>query len=159
MIAERERTALRRYFYMPKALSMLGFVGMMGGLVGLLAAHSLLSPSPLVIIPQLAAVLLMAWARITFGRRSFHLAANPTEGGLVTVGPYRYIRHPIYTAVCLLSVAGVAAHWSWLAAALGALVLAGAMVRMRCEEVLLVARYPQYQDYCAKTWRMIPYVF
>jgi protein-S-isoprenylcysteine O-methyltransferase Ste14 len=30
---------------------------------------------------------------------------------------------------------------------------------MRCEEVLLVARYPQYQDYSAKTWRMIPYVF
>jgi protein-S-isoprenylcysteine O-methyltransferase Ste14 len=75
------------------------------------------------------------------------------------VGPYRYIRHPIYAAVCLFTVAGAAAHWSWLAAALGALVIVGAMVRMRCEEVLLVARYPQYQDYSAKTWRMIPYVF
>jgi protein-S-isoprenylcysteine O-methyltransferase Ste14 len=144
---------------MLKALSMLGFVGMAGGLAGLLAAHSLLSLSPLAMIPQLAAVLLMAWARITFGRRSFHLAANPTEGGLVMVGPYRYIRHPIYAAVCLFTVAGAAAHWSWLAAALGALVIVGAMVRMRCEEVLLVARYPQYQDYSAKTWRMIPYVF
>jgi protein-S-isoprenylcysteine O-methyltransferase Ste14 len=101
----------------------------------------------------------MVWARIIVGRRSFHLAANPTEGGLVTVGPYRYIRHPIYAAVRLFAVAGVAAHWSWLAAALCALVIIGAMVRMRCEEVLLVARYPQYQDYSAKTWRMIPHVF
>jgi protein-S-isoprenylcysteine O-methyltransferase Ste14 len=40
-------------------------------------------------------------ARVTFGRRSFHAAANPTAGGLVTTGPYRLIRHPIYTAACL----------------------------------------------------------
>jgi len=94
-----------------------------------------------------------------FGRRSFHAAANPTEGELVTVGPYRYIRHPIYAAVCLFTVAGVATHRSWTAAALCGLVLVGALVRLRCEEVLLAVRFPQYHDYAAKTWRMIPYVF
>ena len=144
---------------MLKAVSTIGFLGMAGGILGLLATHSLLSPSPLAIIPQVAAVLLMVWARVVFGRRSFHFAANPTEGGLVTVGPYRHIRHPIYSAICLFTVAGVAAHWSWSAATLCGLVLGGALVRLWCEEVLLAARYPQYADYAAKTWRMIPYVF
>ena len=101
----------------------------------------------------------MVWARVTFGRRSFHFAANPTEGGLVTAGPYRYIRHPIYSGACLFTVAGAAAHGSWLAAALCGLVIGGALVRLRCEEVLLTARYPQYNNYAANTWRMIPYVF
>jgi protein-S-isoprenylcysteine O-methyltransferase Ste14 len=119
----------------------------------------LFSESPLVIVPQVAAIVLMVWARITFGRRSFHAAANPTEGGLVTVGPYRYIRHPIYTAVCLFTVAGVAAHGSWLAVVLCGLVAGGALVRLRCEEVLLGVRYPQYHEYAAKTRRMIPYIF
>jgi protein-S-isoprenylcysteine O-methyltransferase Ste14 len=59
------------------------------------------------------------WARVAFGRRSFHLAANPTEGGLVTTGPYRLIRHPIYTGVCLVAGAEVLAHLSWKAALLG----------------------------------------
>ena len=38
-------------------------------------------------------------------------------------------------------------------------ILVGALVRLRCEEVLLAVRFPQYHDYAAKTWRMIPYVF
>jgi protein-S-isoprenylcysteine O-methyltransferase Ste14 len=142
-----------------KVISMIGFLGMAGGIAGLLAVHSLLSWSPLVIVPQVAAVLLMVWARVAFGRRSFHYAANPTEGGLVTAGPYRYIRHPIYTGACLFTIAGAAAHWSWSAAALCGLVMGGALVRLRCEEVLVAARYPEYYDYSAKTWRMIPYVF
>ncbi len=144
---------------MLKSLSVLGYLAMAGGVVGLLLAHCLLSPSPVVLLPQGAAVTLMIWARITFGRRSFHFAANPTEGGLVTTGPYRFIRHPIYTAVCLFTVPGVAAHWSWASALLGALVMLGALLRMLSEEKLLVGRYPEYRQYAAATSRMIPFVF
>src|SRR4029434_9333136 len=61
---------------MLKALSLLGYLAMMGGLIGLLLTRSLVWASPLVIVPQVAAVALMIWARTTFGRRSFHLAAN-----------------------------------------------------------------------------------
>jgi protein-S-isoprenylcysteine O-methyltransferase Ste14 len=41
---------------------------------------------------QVLALLLFLWARITFGRRSYHVVADPTAGGLVTDGPYRFIR-------------------------------------------------------------------
>ena len=125
----------------------------------MLFRSSLFSASLLVIVAQGLAVLLLIWARITFGRRSFHLAANPTEGGLVTTGPYRVIRHPIYTAVCLLTGAGVLAHWSWRAVVLGGLVFAGALIRLLCEETLVMKRYPEYRQYAAKTWRMVPFLF
>jgi hypothetical protein len=69
---------------MLKSLSLIGYIGMVGALVGLLAMWKLFSTSPLVIAIQVAAFLLFLWARVTFGRRSFHLVANPTEGGLVT---------------------------------------------------------------------------
>jgi protein-S-isoprenylcysteine O-methyltransferase Ste14 len=144
---------------MLKALSVLGFLGMAGGIVTQLGTGNLVSPSPAVIAVQVGAALLMLWARLAFGRRSFHAAANPTTGGLVTNGPYRYIRHPIYTAVTLFSAAGVAAHWSWASVLLGMLVGGGALVRMLCEEVLITAHYPEYRQYAATTWRMIPYVF
>ena len=86
---------------------------MIAGLLGLLAMRNLFSSSPLVISVQVVAFLLFLWARITFGRRSYHVVADPTEGGLVMGGPYRYIRHPIYAAMCLFTLAGVAGHWSW----------------------------------------------
>lgn len=142
-----------------KALSILGVLGMIAGLLGLLAIHSLFSLHPLVILVQVAAVVLMVWARVTFGRRSFHFAANLTEGGLVTSGPYRYLWHPIYTAICLFVCAGLLAHGSWRAVLLGGLVLGGAAVRMGCEEKLVKARCPEYEEYAQRTWRMIPYVF
>jgi len=142
-----------------KALSVIGYLGMVGGLIGLLATRNLFSSSPLVIAVQLGAVLLLVWARLTFGRRSFHLAANPTEGGLVTSGPYRYIRHPIYSAMSLFIGAGLVAHWSWVSGSLGGLVVGCALLRIFCEEVMVTERYPEYRQYAATTRRMIPYVF
>jgi len=132
---------------------------MAAGGVALLANHSLFSPSPWAIGGQVAAASLMLWARRTFGRRSFHATADPTEGGLVTTGPYRFIRHPIYTAACLFVFSGAAAHFSAVSAALFLLVLAGALLRMAGEERLVVLRYPEYREYAARTWRMVPYLF
>jgi hypothetical protein len=51
---------------------------MAGAMAGLLLTGRLLSLAPFVLVPQVAAVGLMIWARITFGRRSFHVLANPT---------------------------------------------------------------------------------
>ena len=144
---------------MLKTLSIIGYFGMIGALLGLLVTRSLFSSSPLVITAQVLALLLLLWARVTFGRRSFHLVADPTEGGLVTRGPYRYIRHPIYAAFCLFTSAGVAAHWSWSTALWGGLVLGSAVIRIFCEESLVAARYPEYAQYSATTWRMIPHVY
>ncbi len=139
--------------------SIAGYLMMVAGLGGLLASRSLFSASPPVIALQAAAVALMAWARLTFGRRSFHASAEPTEGGLVTTGPYRFIRHPIYTAIVLFCFAGALARPTLLSAGLALLILAGGLIRMLLEERLLLARYPEYADYAARTKRMVPYVF
>src|SRR5947208_7219497 len=129
---------------MLKSLSIIGYIGMIGALLGLLATRTLFSSSPLVISVQLLALVLFLWARVTFGRRSYHVVADPTEGGLVTGGPYRYVRHPIYAGFCLFISAGVAAHWSWSTGWCGALVMSSAVRRIYCEESLVAARYPEY---------------
>lgn len=144
---------------MLKTLSLAGLLLMAGALLGLLAIQSLLASSPVGLAVQGAAIGLMIWARVTFGRRSFHGAADPTPGGLVTTGPYRFIRHPIYTAGCLFGWAGVASHRSLPAAALGIVLILGAVIRMLCEEKLVTEAYPDYRRYAASTKRMVPHVF
>ena len=144
---------------MLKALSLVFLLIMIVAMALLYRAHALLSPSPFVIAAQVAAFALMLWARATFGGRSFHGAADPTAGGLVTTGRYRYLRHPIYTAAILFGWAGVLSHWNTTSIMLGVLLLAGAFGRMGCEETLVARTYPEYKDYAKRTKRMVPFVF
>ena len=144
---------------MLKAISVASFLLMVAAIVGLAGTGSLLSPSPAIIAIQCGAVVLMIWARVAFGRRSFHAAANPTAGGIVTTGPYRYIRHPIYSAALWFGWAGVIAHHSLEALGFGLLLFAGALGRMLCEERLVAQMYPAYRDYARETKRMLPYIF
>jgi protein-S-isoprenylcysteine O-methyltransferase Ste14 len=145
--------------YMLKAVSIVGYLAMFAAVLGLLASGSLLATEPIAIAVQAIAVAIMVWARLVFGRRSFHVSADPTAGGLVTTGPYGYIRHPIYTAVCLFVWAGIFAHCSLISIIFGVLLSLGIFARMVCEERLLAQRYPEYVDYAQSTKRMIPHVF
>jgi protein-S-isoprenylcysteine O-methyltransferase Ste14 len=144
---------------MLKFLSIVGLIVMVAGLVGLFKIGVLFSAQPVTIALQVLAVALLIWARITFGRRSFHAAANPTEGGLVTSGPYRYIRHPIYTAASLFGWASIITHPSFTSVAFGVLLFLGSLTRMLAEERLVRQRYPQYVEYSKTTKRMLPGVF
>ena len=144
---------------MLKVSSIVGVVVMVGALIGLYKIGVLFTAQPIAIALQLLAVALMVSARVTFGRRSFHAAANPTAGGLVTTGPYRIIRHPIYTAACLFGWAAIVVHWSLVSVALGILLLLGALLRMLCEEQLVKLKYPEYVEYAKVTKRMVPYLF
>ncbi len=138
--------------------SVVAFALMVAGLAVLIYRESIFATEPVAITVQAAAVLLMLYARLTFGRRSFHAAANPTEGGLVTSGPYAVLRHPIYAAVLYFTWAAVIDHLSWFSIAGGALITVGAIVRMLLEERMLVVRYPEYRDYMRRTRRVVPYM-
>jgi len=126
--------------------------------VTLLWRHELFGGNAIAIVAQVAAALLMVAARLTFGTRSFHAGANPTEGGLVTSGPYRFIRHPIYAAILLLVWAGVLSHLSAVSLGCAVVATAAVAVRIATEERLVVERYPEYREYAARTKRVIPYV-
>lgn len=128
--------------------------------VVLFVRHALVAAAPIGIALQVLAALLMLWARLTFGMRSFHAAANPTAGGLVATGPYRYWRHPIYAAILLFVWAGVLSHGmpSLADVALAVLATGMTLVRVHAEEELLRVAMPEYADYAARTKRFIPFV-
>jgi protein-S-isoprenylcysteine O-methyltransferase Ste14 len=138
--------------------SIVAFALMVIGLLWMFQRQEVFARSLPARIVQGCAVGLMVVARITFGKRSFHAAATPTAGGLVTTGPYRWLRHPIYAAILYFVWSTALDHRSYQAIAAAALVTAGAVVRMYAEETLLVDRYPEYATFRARTARVIPFV-
>lgn len=142
-----------------KLLSVVATLALVAVVVYLFYTHSLFGIGPVSIALQVAAILLMLWARFTFGLRSFHFSANPTEGKLVTTGPYRYLRHPIYVAVLLFLWTAVAVHPSTGSLAAGLVATAATLARMLSEERFLRQRYPEYADYSRRAKRLIPFVY
>ena len=127
-------------------------------ILSLLLRRSLFARGILPISLQVLAALLMLWARVTFGGRSFHAGGNPTSGGLVTTGPYRVIRHPIYSAILLFLWAGIASHGSMLSLLTAIVATAAVATRIGVEEALVVDAYPEYSEYARRTKRIIPFL-
>ena len=140
-------------------ISILGFVVAVAGLLGLALTDHLWGIGPLSIGLQLAAVLLMIWARLTFGVRSLHAAATPTEGRLVMHGPYAFVRNPIYSSVLLFTWTAVAVHFDLVSLGCGVLITAGMLVRVFAEESELRGRYREYAEYGRRVKRLIPFIF
>lgn len=141
-----------------KLVSIAAFAGCVVCVFGLFFNGSLFGSGPISITIQVAAALLMIWARMTFGARSFHAAANPTKGGLVTSGAYRYLRHPIYAAIFYFIWAGVGAHFSVRNVLIGLGASGMLALRMYCEEMFLRREYIEYADYARRTARVLPFV-
>jgi protein-S-isoprenylcysteine O-methyltransferase Ste14 len=76
---------------------------------------------------------------------------------VVTTGPYRFVRHPMYAAALMLFLAAPLALGSWWALLLVIPLAAVLVARVLDEERLLVEDLPGYRDYRALTrWRLIP---
>jgi protein-S-isoprenylcysteine O-methyltransferase Ste14 len=75
----------------------------------------------------------------------------------VTSGPYRFVRHPMYAGVLLMSLSMPLLLGSWWALIPGALNVALFVVRTTLEDRTLQAELPGYKEYVAKVhFRLVP---
>lgn len=105
-----------------------------------------------------AGLALAVWARIYLGRNWGMPMTKKAEPELVTSGPYRYVRHPIYSGL-LLAVLGTALATNIYL--LIALVVGGAyfIYSATVEERLMTDTFPAaYGQYKAATKMLIPFV-
>ncbi len=79
------------------------------------------------------------------------------HANLVECGPYRWVRHPMYTALLLFALSYVLADISPRSLQLWFGLLLVLVVKSCYEESLLAERFPRYTEYKKRTWRFMPF--
>ena len=126
----------------------------------LLLTGPLVSPHPLWVWLEIGGLFLGAWAVVTL--KLPYLRVFPevaSNGRLVTSGPYRFIRHPMYGAVLLVTLALVLSCPTTLRFAVWAALLIDLQAKLQHEETLLAQRFKEYTAYQQRTKRLIPFVY
>jgi protein-S-isoprenylcysteine O-methyltransferase Ste14 len=124
---------------------------------GRLAVHSL-------ILEAIGALLfacgiaLAVWARVHLGRNWGMPMSQRAEPELVTSGPYRFVRHPIYTGL-LTAMLGTALVNNLLGLIVVAVLVAYFYYSGTVEERNLTATFPEaYPEYKTRTKMLIPFL-
>ncbi len=109
---------------------------------------------------ELAGIGVVLWA--VWAMRLSQLRVSPTVGSrseLVERGPYRLVRHPMYTGSLITMGALLLDAFCLSRLALWLALLATLLVKSRFEERLLRERFPAYAEYMKRTKRLVPLLF
>ncbi len=107
----------------------------------------------------IAGIALAVWARLYIGRNWGMPMTRREDPDLVTTGPYRFIRHPIYTGI-ILAMIGTALAISLFGLIVVAVIAVLFAYSASREESFLAGEFPAtFPDYKARTKMLIPFVF
>ncbi len=107
----------------------------------------------------LTAFLLIFWVMRV---NSFAAGTIRVEPGqkVISTGPYRFVRHPMYSGLVLFSLASPLALGSYLALPAFALLIPVLVFRLLNEEKILRQKLPGYSEYCLRTrFRLVPFLW
>ena len=105
-------------------------------------------------------VLGVYWLFSSIGSGITPTSGTRKEHKLVTSGPYRWVRHPLYTVGSSLFIAFGMMADNWFIAALGVIAFIGMAIRTPKEEANLIEKFgDEYRDYMKRTGRFFPKLY
>ena len=105
-----------------------------------------------------AGFLLGMWAMMEFRFRFNIFPELLKNSKLITSGPYRFVRHPIYTGVLLITLGFVINFFTLINVLVWMVLLATLLIKIRFEEKILIGRFGDYAEYKRKTKALIPFL-
>jgi protein-S-isoprenylcysteine O-methyltransferase Ste14 len=100
---------------------------------------------------------LLYWLFRSIGRNITQTVKTRNEHQLITTGPYRWVRHPLYSVGTLLFGSFALITANWFLALVTALSFVMLLVRLPNEERHLIERFgDEYKEYMKRTGRFVP---
>ncbi|MCF8378136.1 MAG: hypothetical protein K9H49_01085 [Bacteroidales bacterium] len=109
---------------------------------------------------QIGGISIGIWSIITMSGSKLNIAPNVLKGSqLITKGPYKILRHPMYLSLLLYLLPMLYVNYSLLNLMLFSGFVVNLYLKVNLEENLLKEAFEEYPLYMQKTWRIIPYIY
>lgn len=100
------------------------------------------------------------WAMAVMKLGNFNAVPYPVENGvMISHGPYKVIRHPMYTSIFIFALALLAGQFDYYKLIISLVLVTDLVVKMIFEEGLLCMHFPDYKSYMQKTKRVVPFIW
>ena len=127
--------------------------------VFLALSGDLLPDSILLRLTMVFAGLIAIWSAVLANK---YLNAAPDvikDSKLIKNGPYRFIRHPMYLSLLILSLCWIVDYFTLIRLLVTIVLFTIMILKMNHEEELLKEAFPEYEDYQLRTKKLIPFVY
>jgi protein-S-isoprenylcysteine O-methyltransferase Ste14 len=78
---------------------------------------------------------------------------------VITDGPYRVIRHPMYLAIFLALLPLVIEYFSFSRLIVYLALIINQVFKIEYEEKKLTKEFDYYRDYKMSSWKLLPYIY
>jgi len=128
--------------------------------VGILVATGIVIPKNIFLLSLIIISFFLAlWSMILM---KFHFNAAPEilkDAELIIKGPYRLIRHPMYTSLIGLGAAWIINDFSYFRLLIFIILIINQIIKLSYEEKFLLEKFPDYKNYKNRTKRIIPFIY
>ena len=133
----------------------------LGSLAFLALSGRLLAGSIFGVVVEAFGIILGVVAIYVAGIHNVNIAPLPKEGGkLITYGPYRFIRHPMYLAQVVAFIPLVVTDYTPVRLAVILALAIALLLKMPYEEKGLIGQFGEdYKTYKTKTKKVIPFIY
>ena len=103
--------------------------------------------------------LISAWALLILGRNLSALPHPLDDAVMVMTGPYKFVRHPIYSGIILAALGWGFIVQGYLTLLYGLVLFVFFDIKTRREERFLMKKFSQYASYRERVRKLIPYFY
>jgi len=129
-------------------------------LLGIMFTGPLFASGFVLLAVQILGVVLGIWAIFVMRIGNFNIIPIPVENGVLREnGPYKIIRHPMYTSILLFALPELINYFTYARLIVFVILLISLIVKLGFEEEKLKEKFVKYPSYMERTKRLIPCIY